>query len=128
MDTDSHIQTAYSTILQLDRLMTAFEDKHVPAAFKNPSLADLTSKPWLKGALEGWSNCEASLGYVIPPNQQLMREPCIQLLHGYAHCYIDLTCSANCPNGARSITMLTVEHLPSPVSYLALPQLQYWPC
>ena len=69
MDTDSRTQIAYSTILQLDRLMTAFEDEHVPAAFKNPSLADLTSKPWLKNSFEGWSNCEALIGSFIPPGK-----------------------------------------------------------
>lgn len=41
---------AYSTILELDSLLTKTEAECIPEGFKNPSLSDLAEKPYLRGA------------------------------------------------------------------------------
>jgi hypothetical protein len=40
----------YSTILELDAMLTKTEAECIPDGFRNPSLSDLAEKPYLRGA------------------------------------------------------------------------------
>ena len=46
--------TAYSTILELDNMITQREHDAVPLGFKNPSITDIVEKPYIKDQYMGF--------------------------------------------------------------------------
>lgn len=48
VSSDPFAHPGYSTILELDNLLTTTEQEVVPLAFKNRSITDLVEKPYLK--------------------------------------------------------------------------------
>lgn len=56
---------AYATVLELDKMITDVEMDSIPPGFKNPSVADMVHKPYLKEQYHAFQNRQCFLRIII---------------------------------------------------------------
>lgn len=91
---------AYSTILELDNLLTKTEHESVPLAFKNPSITDMIEKPYLKDQYVAYQIRGFDL---VKPPMAMLNSP-LQRRAGCGRSCIGHICCARCRKRRSQIT------------------------